>query len=174
MQDVIISIQPKWDEKIANGEKTVEVRKTRPKIKTPFKCYIYCTKAHKPRIMDHVFVYWDDDLAIIHTPYGVEIRNPYGSLGKDDELLNGKIIGEFICDRIDKYPYNKEFGYEISEESLNKTMLTADEFCNYGKGKPLYGWHISDLKIYDKPKELSEFNLKRPPQSWCYVKGGAQ
>ena len=32
-----------------------------------------------------------------------------------------------------------------------------------------YGWHISDLKIYDTPKELSDFGLKRPPQSWCYV-----
>ena len=80
----------------------------------------------------------------------------------------GLVIGEFVCDRIDKYPYNKEFGYEISEESFNKTMLTADEFCNYGKGKPLYGWHISALKIYDKPKELSEFSLLCKRRSGAY------
>ena len=28
---------------------------------------------------------------------------------------------------------------------------------SYGQGKPLYAWHIDNLKIYDKPKELSEF-----------------
>ena len=63
------------------------------------------------------------------------------------------------------------------------------------KGKTLYGWHISDLKIYDNPKECSEFRkpcdrfldcctcrrlvhneymscdnkITRPPLSWCYV-----
>ena len=42
---VMISIRPKWCEKIASGEKTIEVRKTRPKLETPFKCYIYCTQA---------------------------------------------------------------------------------------------------------------------------------
>ena len=44
MKSVLISIKPKYCELIANGKKTVEVRKTRPKIKFPFKCYIYCTK----------------------------------------------------------------------------------------------------------------------------------
>ena len=44
MKSVLISIQPKWCELIANGKKTVEVRKTRPKLETPFKCYIYCTQ----------------------------------------------------------------------------------------------------------------------------------
>ena len=27
----------------------------------------------------------------------------------------------------------------------------------------------SDLVIFDKPKELSDFGLNRAPQSWCYV-----
>lgn len=44
---VLISIRPKWCEKIISGEKTIEVRKTRPKMDTPFKCYIYCTKAEE-------------------------------------------------------------------------------------------------------------------------------
>ncbi len=44
MKAVLISIRPKWCEKIISGEKTIEVRKTRPKMDTPFKCYIYCTK----------------------------------------------------------------------------------------------------------------------------------
>ena len=45
MKEVLISIKPKWCELIANGTKTVEVRKTKPNLETPFKCYIYCTKA---------------------------------------------------------------------------------------------------------------------------------
>ena len=44
---VLISIQPKWCELISNGKKTIEVRKTRPMLETPFKCYIYCTKPSK-------------------------------------------------------------------------------------------------------------------------------
>lgn len=32
---VLISIRPKWCEKIINGQKTIEVRKTRPKMDTP-------------------------------------------------------------------------------------------------------------------------------------------
>ena len=42
---VMLSIRPKWCEKIASGEKTIEVRKTRPKLDMPFKCYIYCTQS---------------------------------------------------------------------------------------------------------------------------------
>ena len=40
---VLISIRPDWVEKILSGEKTLEVRKTRPKLEAPFKVYIYCT-----------------------------------------------------------------------------------------------------------------------------------
>lgn len=47
-KSVLISIRPKWCEKIASGEKTIEVRKTRPKMNTPFKCYIYCTLPKYP------------------------------------------------------------------------------------------------------------------------------
>ena len=42
---VMLSIRPKWCEKIASGEKTIEARKTRPKLAPPFKCYIYCTQS---------------------------------------------------------------------------------------------------------------------------------
>ena len=171
MKEVMISICPEWVEKILSGEKTIEVRKTAPKIKTPFKCYIYCTKARKPIIVHGAFVYWDDDLAIIHTPYGVEIRNPYGSLGKDDKLLNGKVVGEFICGKI----IDEVSVEHLTPYGLKCTCLTKDELNAYLGNKDGYGWHISDLKIYDKPKEISEFkNLKGKPitrafQSWGYV-----
>ena len=44
MKSVMLSIQPKYCALISSGAKTVEIRKTKPKSKTPFKCYIYCTK----------------------------------------------------------------------------------------------------------------------------------
>lgn len=68
---------------------------------------------------------------------------------------------------------------------MMKSVLIAirpqwvEKIDNYGKGKTLYGWHISDLKIYDKPRELSEFykpcscsekkSITRAPQSWQYI-----
>ena len=151
MKGVLISIRPQWCEKIANGEKTIEVRKSAPQ-EVPFKCYIYETQGRT------------------ETPW----------IDEDGHFIykgRGQVIGEFICDKVDTY-YYRDFGYEISEETFNKTMLTGVEFCGYGNGKTLYGWHINDLKIYDKPRELSEFGkvgfghevpLKRPCAPWCYV-----
>lgn len=191
MKSVLISIQPKWVEKIANGEKTIELRKSRPKLETPFKCYIYATKS-RDRIGlkdDRVF----------------EIS----------KALTGKVIGEFVCNEIEEFhewelsPQGKfaEFEEERLKKILSAACLSIAEVVRYSENlpyyKPLYGWHISDLKIYDKPKELSEFYtidgsggdcccgcvyhetpleempcrtctgerryLYRPPQSWCYV-----
>lgn len=82
----------------------------------------------------------------------------------------GKVIGEFVCDEI----------YDCRDLLLGDICLTVEEWLKYTDGHKgiVYGWHISDLKIYDKPKELSEFSkygfdepvpLKRPPQSWMYV-----
>ena len=157
---VLISIHPKWCEKIASGEKTIEVRKTRPKIETPFKCYIYCAEPNTKN------------------PWKLlEIHSSDGKIHKG----NGKVIGEFVCDWIEDcwYPFNYIPRWATNPLYYNETdcstvltklgCLSIDEIWEYGKGKTLYGWHISDLKIYDEPKELSEFGLKRPPQSWCYV-----
>lgn len=159
MKAVMISIRPEWVEKIISGEKTIEVRKTVPKIETPFRCFIYCTKAHKRRIVDSAFLYCADDLALVHAPYGVEIRNPYGSLGKDDELLNGKVVGEFTCDNVSEIkPHDDGYGATIEYNKCGKgsclSFKQLNDYLNGGKG---YAWHISDVKIYDKPKEISEF-----------------
>lgn len=82
----------------------------------------------------------------------------------------GKVIGEFVCNNI----------YDCRDLNLDDICLTVEEWLKYTNGHKgiVYGWHISDLKIYDNPKELSEFSkygfgepvpLKRPPQSWMYV-----
>ena len=152
---VMISIQPKWCELIASGKKTIEVRKTKPKIDTPFKCYIYCSQnqfmAHKKN-GDFWFAKRNSHIQPI-----------------DSIQFSGKVIGEFVCDKIDEFrkwqlhPYGKfaEYEQENLDNFLKATCLTFAEVCTYRENlpyyKPLYGWHISQLKIYDRPKELREF-----------------
>ena len=138
MKSVLISIKPKWCELIESGKKTIEVRRTRPNIETPFKCYIYCTKA---RTDMPAFV--DEDGHVIYT-------------------VGGNVIGEFVCDEIEHF--TKAFFDEQDERDteeiayfLEESCLSYSELCNYVKLDDFYGWHISDLKIYEKPRELSEF-----------------
>ena len=179
MKSVLISIQPKWCELIASGEKTVEVRKTKPKIETPFKCYIYCTKDNS--FAEKTLRGFDENGKAIYY-----------------KAHKGKVIGEFVCDSI--FPiscYCSDINARWMNSEQPYTCLTDKEMINYlGNGVEGYGWHITDLVIYDKPKELSEFEracpdnvrscamcrhsgysgmkctpLKSPPQSWCYVEG---
>lgn len=192
---VMLSIKPQYCELIASGRKTIEVRKTRPKTETPFKCYIYETKGKT----DTPFM--DED-------------------GHLDFHGRGQVIGEFICDFIaefegefwdnktyedirEKYEPSDfaeygEYEYQIIAQNgeanwlCKKSCLDWEELRKYiGQGiNDFYGWHISDLVIYDKPKELREFKkpcektnlcypdncnrcgwniLLRPPQSWFYI-----
>ena len=117
---VLLSIRPEWCEKILSGEKTVEIRKTRPKLEPPFKCYIYCTLAGSDRLFMDV---------------------------------------------------------------LNRDVAAWKSGLSYADLKDLYGWHISDLRIYDRPRKLQELTglrntrfgmepveITRPPQSWGYVR----
>ena len=151
MKSVLISIQPKWCKLIFSGEKTIEVRKTAPKLETPFKVYVYQTKHKGKSIVSEA----------LNTVYG-----------------GGTVIGSFVCDKVYKIVPDGEYysnGYDIDDDMLSETCLGRGYLTGYGLGYTLYGWHISDLKIYDKPKELGEFkNLKGEPiknayQSWGYI-----
>ena len=231
MKEILISIQPKWCELIASGKKTVEVRKTKPKIETPFKCYIYCTKA-KEHFSIGGGVYAANDV-LYRLPTGdikfgdsFELMGNWSGQYNDNNFFNGKVIGEFTCDWIqeykcefvddDCYEYIVSDDYDDDEdptgtvewsndsgipyvgtEFYKKCCVSYTELKKYmGVGfGTFYGWHISDLVIYEQPKELSEFRkyisfledesiseleetgmnnirLKRPPQSWCYVMKG--
>ena len=184
MKSVLISIKPLWCEKIASGEKTIEVRKSAPK-EVPFKCYIYCCKDNAKEI-------------VLLKDY--KNRFSFGDYRNADghfyDVANRTVIGEFICNKVMFLMPLGLRGFKMREEILKSICLTNDDLNTYGGLKTLYGWHISDLKIYDKPKELNEFfkpcsqhrNLDcdwlrehsvcacedkkpvtRPPQSWCYV-----
>lgn len=175
MNEIMLSVRPKWCELIASGQKTIEIRKTKPKCDVPFKVYIYCTKPSKKyQTVCGCIVLNSDDL----------FRLPTGEIKHDssvemimydnyttDNFLNGKVIGEFICDRIIDVDCDSVAPFDkASKEYIdNQCCLTRDELFVYTQGLCAFGWHISDLIIYDKPRELSDFGMKRSPQSWCYV-----
>jgi len=194
MKSVLISIQPKWCELIANGKKTIEVRKTRPKLETPFKCYIYCTVGGDALCPPHLNCNkWSLHKKNNGTLNGRKMTAEERTKS-DYCYANGKVIGEFVCDKIEKFeiPYQAYFS-QTNTQIVNNTCLTCQQIKEYANGKQsVYGWHISDLKIYDKPKELGEFELCKPkyqlidkndyisryrevthlrkaPQSWQYV-----
>jgi predicted transcriptional regulator len=150
---VLLSIQPKWCGLIASGKKTVEVRKTRPKIETPFKCYIYQSKSKDTLI--YVMKDGDEDYGVIYHGKPVFIK----TYSKYSNPYEQKVIGEFVCDRIIDVdcdsiaPFDKSTGIYIDKQSC----LSREELWEYSGGHCAHGWHISELKIYNKPKALSEF-----------------
>lgn len=165
---VLISIRPKWCELIASGKKTIEVRKTRPKQETPFKSYIYCTRNGRP------LVYGDVPCADGWTE---KYTQTYGYNREEADkiwgVMNGKVVGEFVCDEIIK----DERG-EYADLFERYGCVSLAEQKEYEPRKPIYGWHISNLVIYDEPKPLKKFQIpttypartvRQAPQSWCYI-----
>lgn len=197
MKSVLISIHPKWCDLIASGKKTIEVRKTRPKIETPFKCYIYCTmgevlllEGHRTKATKNTF--W--------------LGKPINNISPGRYVGNGAVIGEFVCDCMtplynvctDDWRLLRGGLHEIEKQLVGMAFLTEGELHEYASGQYCFAWHISDLKIYDKPRHIIEFYrwkkckfcketeidrekckyretciapamIRRPPQSWCYV-----
>ncbi len=175
-----MSIRPQWCEKIFNGSKTIEVRKSRPSIPTPFKVYVYQTKRRGKSIVSEV------------------LNSVYGG---------GKVIGSFVCNKIEKIEFIAQCSSILAERwTFNRiakqACLTPPEMSVYLSGNNGYGWHITEPKLFDKPRAITEFAifgkcadecseydfcareiaedrmtckyfkrtfLTRPPQSWCYV-----
>ena len=191
MKAILMSIHPEWCERIFNKTKTIEVRKTRPKLTPPFKVYVYMT-ATKER-----FPLWE---------YVTAYQDSKG------DIVNGsqKVIGEFVCNKITELPCETTQPNWLKE----KTCLSDSQYMNYLGHKNGYGWHITEPKLFDTPKKLSDFRkpcvdkyeycqgckhglitipqdeeeyalyhsgyyeffdtvclntVSRPPQSWCYV-----
>lgn len=180
MKAVLISIKPNWCKWILSGKKTLEVRRTRPKLDTPFKVYIYCTRSYD----------W---------------RMKLPKIGM--EKMNGKVIGEFVCDSIEEvdisYPAYQD---RLDERFTKDSCVPYFQLHRYASKNRLHDnlffWHISELKFYDKPVKLKDFwaiqpcthrgdcctcrrwdakklicrgeafGIERPPQSWYYVEDG--
>lgn len=168
MKAVMLSLRPQWCEKIFNGEKTIEVRKTAPKLETPFKVYVYCTKERMTRVPS-MYAYLHKNEPRACAEYGtIETWGEIGDVIVNPHLaskhvsfgMHGKVIGSFICDRIDEIEPDLEYysdGYDIDDDRLAETCLSREQLREYGKGFTLYGWHITAPTLYDKPRELGEF-----------------
>lgn len=167
---VLISIRPEWCEKIISGEKTIEVRKTRPKMDTPFKCYIYCTQS-----ADMLWILRERERSL-HPDKIADVFKATKCGGA--YRGNGKVIGEFLCDEI----ININGAGRIPSDVARPTCLEPAELHRYLGAATGFGWHISDLRVYDHPRDLWEFTglrqtkfglapgpITRPPQSWRYV-----
>lgn len=125
MNSVILSVRPKWLDLIFKFIKSIEVRKSAPKLKAPFKVYLYETKQ------------------------GI-----------------GAVVGECVC-----FCAEKVGTMDFSSITAG-SCLEISEIREYARGRSVYGWYLSNVIRYEKPKPLSAFGIDRAPQSWCYVQGG--
>lgn len=161
MKAIMKSVTPQICGKVASGDCTMLVSKTAPKCGAPFKGYIYCCKAKSQwRYSDYEGAYENSEGEIVYA--------------------QRHVVGEFICDKIIEWQYDKGHQYYVEYPDdctpyfpylkchSEATGLKCSEIEKLGKGKPLYGLHISDLKIYDKPKELSEFERPCTYKGICY------
>lgn len=166
MRAILMSEKPSSIEKIANGEKEIIAKTNKPSLDIPFKVYLHCTYGQ----------------GLINQGFGNRLIDENVSSKKGyGNMLNGKVVGYFICDKIDTHCYtdlscpnpsyegddsmvNCGDGYWLSDNDCEPTCLIYNELIDYGKGKDLYFWHITDLVIYDEPKELSEFRYPEPKQ----------
>lgn len=173
---ILASIKPYYYYLIGERKKTIEVRKTALK-NLPQDIAFYMSKDEK-------------SFAKIPKEFQEKYRKHFGKVGM-----------RVICYRVIEWKYLPDYifpslrMYYISVHDGEKTCLSYEEIEEYGKGKTLYGWHIYDLKIYDKPKPIMQFykpcpikikncpvcelystytgccmnNIDRPPQSYMFV-----
>lgn len=207
---VLASVRPKWCFQILSGAKSVEIRKTRPKLKTPFKVYLYCTlpsKRYQTRSggivvnTDELFRLPDGSLK--HDWSGALMAYPHCTWSENN-FLNGKVVGEAVCDRITEFQVyeNGSIQYWMFAD-LEKSCLSYLEVMAYiGAGKKGFAWHLNNPVLYGMPRPIwmmhrpcwnslscdscgmfnthpapgfcgcSALQIKRPPQSWCYVGDG--
>lgn len=152
MKAIMISIQPKWVKKILMGEKTIEIRKTMPKCELPIDVYIYCTKSQGKK----------NYLSMIKT----DLSND----AKYEDTLNGKVVAKFTLNKVEEigcyYDDDMRTTVFFTDDCgdaglLKRSCLTEEQIADYFADKEDnvvgYAWHIEDLFIFFKPKELSEF-----------------
>ncbi len=171
MKHILISIKPKYVAEILNHRKTLEIRKSFPKCELPCEVYIYCTKGRGNLVLgDTSPLSVEEEYAITRGWSREEADQIFG-------LLNGLVVAKFTLKKItpigkDMFgycPFTKEF---LDGEWLGKgSCLTQNDLRKYLGDKTGYAWHIDQksLVIFDKPKELKEFGVKRSPQSWQFV-----
>ena len=192
MRSILISIKPEWVAEILNQRKTIEVRKTAPKCELPIDVYIYCTKGQEE--LYEAFMPMGGKAPYQSKPKGYGLT---GGMLKQGKHLNGKIVAKFTLKAVHKFDWRLVANpfFKVRGSCLGYDQLRKYATDKKGIVHDLYGWCISDLEIFDEPKELSEFyslrldkdvtklfdnsiqlsngkwvkRLSRPPESYCFV-----
>lgn len=177
MKSVLRSIKPYWLYLTLTKQKTIEVAKNRPESES-----------------------WNGIVEM----YCSKDMQSFNRIPQKDRVwmskYAGKVACQFVCDKIITVDCDSVAPFDpVTNEYIQaETCLDRAAFIRYTNFKKAFGWHISDLNIYDKPKELREFVIPcktscetcekplfydcwreggrikvvtRPPQSWCYVEG---
>lgn len=200
MKSILISIHPEWVEKIANGIKKLEIRRSKPRRELPIDALIYCTNGDK-----ELWLSKNDRRCFTtmkgHAPFTlVPLQEAYYH-------LNGKVVGKFRLKKVEEFVYGNavesvdeecveaKLNHHDFDQLLKQAAMTREQLEAYA---PIhfYAWYISDLEIFDEPKQLEDFystdatkfkgieemaeeskkkyqdqfyKIKSAPQSWRYV-----
>ena len=211
MKSVLVSLKPYYYYLVGEGIKKIEVRKNMPRasdwnkevlfyMSKDVKSFAKIPKEFQEKYREHFgevgmqFVCDRiEEFYCASVPYKRENNLGYGHFVDNGVYkVNGWHEG-VVFERNDRY-----IDTMLKNKELDEMCLSAQEIFDYiGIGKYLYGWHISDLVIYDKPKPIMQFyktcpiklgfkncpvcelystytgccmnNIDRPPQSWVYV-----
>lgn len=146
-----------------------------------FKYLLYCTKG-KP---------------YLNCDYGIDSPEDYkgnwhiytaNNEKECTKIVNGTIIGGCDIDLVEEIYYLSWMNENLRERILKQSCLTDKQFNDYMNGKDTcYALHLSNVKVFEEPMELSEFStleyvgkegdfksyyindLKRAPQNMCRV-----
>ena len=181
MKAILIAIKPRHNKNILNLIKWWEIRKLFPKDYVGW-VYIYCTKNDYENVFGRKRKIYLCDMRG-KTKSGFDFMTLIDNEVNEEYIkdnLNGKVIARFWCDKVEEM-------YYCDEEYLIPSCLTIHEMFDYLKDKSGKAIHITNLEVFDKPKEISEFyhyttkrdnvkgiihnyeELTRAPQSWCYI-----
>lgn len=150
MKSALISIRPRWCQKIISGEKTIEVRKTRPRLNPPLKCYIYQTGKGGVigEFICHEFI---------------EIN---GTERITSDIARGTCLAPA---EIHQYlGAASGYGWRISNLKIYNTPRGLEDFRRACKNN----WWCDSCAMYWENNGAcgnASLQIRRPPQSWCYV-----
>ena len=187
MKQLLISIKPEYVEKILNGEKTIEIRKTKPnEDNLPCEVFIYCSK-DKGSLYEVIKNGEETGYGINDSGKSIFVKVPSYKLGwglfqdkngKTRNILNelcGKVVAKFtlnnVKDFVIKKLENNHFFWGIENKKdvvnlLNKSCLNDEQIFNYiGNGNRLYAWYIDDLQIFDRPFDLRDDGFLGNPKT---------
>lgn len=169
MKAMIVVLSPRESRDLLNGDLSVLVRKRFPKDYVGW-VYIYVTQNHK-------HAGWKNRDTLKRDSHDEKPTNHFqlwtDDMVEDKDKINGKVVARFWCDKVGEIEYEGFGGFAIGMpchiynsfvdkfyslgDLLRASRLSYDEFHNYLKGNNGYAIHITEVKPFDKPKEISEF-----------------